>query len=128
MPPAPNGARISYGPSLAPAWRLTLTSLSFRRRGAIVYLGPMASRVTVSRTSPSDIQQRQLIVKLDDEEIATLLYGQTATREVESGRHSLRVDNTWVWKTVEFNLEPEEHAKFQLINRAGRFTWFLVSI
>src|SRR5207302_6293422 len=93
-----------------------------------VYLGRMAASVTVSRTSPSDIQQRQIIVKLDDEEIATLLYGETVIREVEPGRHSLHVDNTWVWKTVEFSLEPEEHAKFQLINRAGRFTWFLVAI
>jgi hypothetical protein len=88
----------------------------------------MAASVTVSRTSPSDIQQRQLIVKLDDEEIATLLYGQTVTREVEPGHHRLRVDNTWVWKTVEFSLEPDEHAKFQVINRAGRFTWFMVAI
>src|SRR5207302_11333076 len=88
----------------------------------------MASRITVSRTSSSDIQQRQLIVKLDDEVIATLLYGQTATREIQPGRHRLKVDNTWVWKTLDFSLEPEEHAKFQLINRAGRLTWFLVAI
>lgn len=88
----------------------------------------MECRVTVSRTSPADIQQRQLIVKLDDVEIATLMYGQTVTRVVEPGHHSLRVDNTWVWKTVEFSLEPDEHARFRLINRAGRFTWFLVAI
>jgi hypothetical protein len=88
----------------------------------------MDSRVTVSRTSPTDVQQRQMIVKLDDEPFATLLYGETVTREVEPGHHRLSVDNTWVWKTVEFDLAAGEHAKFRVINRAGRFTWWMVAL
>jgi hypothetical protein len=88
----------------------------------------MDSRVTVSRTSPTDVQQRQMIVKLDDESFATLLYGETVTREVEPGHHRLNVDNTWVWKTVEFDLAPGEHIKFRVINRAGRFTWWMVAL
>lgn len=88
----------------------------------------MESRVTISRTSEKDVRQRQMIVKLDDEPFATLMYGQAATRPVEPGQHRLRVDNTWVKKTVDFDIAPGEHVKFRLINRSGRFTWFLVGM
>jgi hypothetical protein len=84
------------------------------------------SRVTVSRTSPDDIKQRQVIVKLDGKRLGELMHGDEISRAVESGRHRLQVDNTWNWKTVELNLAPGEHARFRTVNRGGRFTWFLV--
>jgi hypothetical protein len=84
--------------------------------------------ITVTRNSTNDNQQRQVIVKMDDKPFATLLYGRTATKPVACGKHSMKVDNTWSWKTVKFELKPGEHAKFQLINRSGRFTWFMVAL
>jgi len=45
----------------------------------------MESRLTVSRKSPDDVKQRQVIVKLD---------GETASRAVEPGPYRLRFDNT----------------------------------
>jgi hypothetical protein len=87
----------------------------------------MESHITISRTSPDDVQLRQVIVKLDGERVAELMYGQSVTRAVAPGRHRLRVDNTWNWKTVEFSLAPGEDAKFRTISRTGRFTWFLVA-
>jgi hypothetical protein len=86
----------------------------------------MESQITISRTSPDDVQQRQIIVKLDGERVAELLYGQSVTRTVAPGPHRLRVDNTWNWKTLEFDMAFGEHLKFRTISRAGRFTWFLV--
>jgi hypothetical protein len=88
----------------------------------------MDSHVTVTRDAPNDVKQRQMIVKLDDEPFATLMYGETVTRVVQPGRHRLRVDNTWVWKTVEFSLKPEEDVKFRVISRTGMFTWWLVAV
>ena len=88
----------------------------------------MDCQITVSRTSPADVQQRQTIVTLNGEDFATLLYGQSATRDVGPGRHRLKVDNTWVWKTVEFTLAPEEHARFRIINRTGKLTWWMVGL
>lgn len=88
----------------------------------------MASRLTVSRASSSDVQQRQVIVKLDGEPFATLLYGQTATREIPPGSHRLRFDNTWAKKTVEFKVADGQEAKYSVINRAGRFTWWMVAV
>jgi hypothetical protein len=86
----------------------------------------MESHITVSRTSPDDVQQRQIIVTLDGERVAELMYGQSFTRTVDPGHHRLRVDNTWNWKTLEFDLAPGEHLKLRTFSRAGRFTWFLV--
>jgi hypothetical protein len=88
----------------------------------------MASRLTVNRTSPADVQQRQVIVKLDGEPFATLLYGQTVTREISPGPHRLRFDNTWVKKAVEFKTVDGEEVEYNVINRAGRFTWWMVAV
>jgi hypothetical protein len=85
------------------------------------------SKVTVARTSPDDVKQRQVILKLNGEPFATLMYGKTATKSVEPGHHTLRADNTWNKKTIEFDLAPGEHTKFRVVNRAGRFTWWLVA-
>lgn len=87
-----------------------------------------ASRLTVRRQSPGDIRQRQLIVSLDGERWATLLFGQSATRELVPGVHRLRVHNTLVWKTVEFTVAPGEHVRFALTNRASFGTYALVSL
>ncbi|MDP8983287.1 MAG: hypothetical protein M3O35_22150 [Acidobacteriota bacterium] len=86
------------------------------------------SRVTVTRNSAKDVKQRQMIIKLDGEPFATLMFGDSVTREVKAGRHRLRVDNTWVWKTVEFKLEPGEHREFRVISRTGLFTWWMVAV
>lgn len=88
----------------------------------------MDARITISRNDPADVQVRQMIVKLDGEPFATLLYGETATKPVPPGRHRINVDNTWAWKTVEFSLEAGEERKYRIINRAGRFTWWLVGL
>jgi hypothetical protein len=88
----------------------------------------MSAHLTVSRRSPKDIRDRQVVVSLDGHKLATLLFGQTVTREVEPGAHWLRVHNTLVWKTVDFELAPEEHATFTVVNRSGFGTYLLLSL
>jgi hypothetical protein len=84
--------------------------------------------ITIRRKSPEDVQQRQIIVKLDGENVGELYYGDTISIRVTAGRHKLRVDNTWNWKTVELDVVAGDHLKFQTTSRAGRFSWFLVSM
>jgi hypothetical protein len=84
--------------------------------------------ITIRRKSPEDVQQRQIIVKLDGENVGELYYGDTISIRVTAGRHKLRVDNTWNWKTVELDVVAGDHLKFQTMSRAGRFSWFLVSM
>ena len=87
----------------------------------------MDAQLTISRTSPDDCKQRQVIIKLDGKRFVTLLHGQKASHAIEPGRHRLRFDNTWNSKTIDFEAAPGEQVKFQTINRTGRFTWFLVA-
>ena len=85
------------------------------------------AQITIRRTSPDDIQLRQIVVKLDGKRVADeLMYGDTVTIPVAPGRHRLRVDNTWNWKTLDLDVAPGDHLKFLAVSRAGRFTWFLV--
>jgi hypothetical protein len=84
-------------------------------------------KVTIVRTSPEDVKTRQLVVSIDDEKIATLMWGDSVMRELAAGQHRLRVHNTLVWKTIEFTLAVGEQAVFEAVNRTGRLTFFLVS-
>ena len=84
------------------------------------------SSLTVTRTYPTDVKQRQVIVKLDGEPFAVLLFGQSVTRTIEPGSHQLRFDNTWVKKTIDFRIAEGEHVTYNVLNRAGRFTWWMV--
>lgn len=83
--------------------------------------------VTVTRNSQADIHQRQVIVKLDGEQKGDLLFGDSLTLNVPPGHHKLQVDNTWNWKTIEFDAGPGEHLRFRAINKTGHWGWFLLS-
>lgn len=84
------------------------------------------TQITVHRTSPGDVRDRQVILSLDGERIGQLLYGQTLTREVAPGPHSLRAHNTLVWKTLTFDAPPGTHLHFTCINRAPRMFYFML--
>ena len=86
------------------------------------------TQVTVHRTSPEDVRDRQVIVSIDGHRIADLLYGQTVTREIVPGLHTIRANNTLVWKTLEFEAPPGVHLHFTCINRAPRGWFYLVGI
>lgn len=83
------------------------------------------AQITVTRNSPEDVQQRQVIVKLDGEKMGELLYGQALTIPVGAGHHHLQVDNTWKRKTVELDVAAGEHVKYKATSKAGRFMTFL---
>jgi len=86
------------------------------------------ARITVSRQSPEDLGYRQIFLYLDGADFALLKHGGEATREVDAGRHRLKVYNTLFWKNVEFDLQPGEHARFSVVNCAGWGTFFLAGI
>jgi hypothetical protein len=76
------------------------------------------TRLTIHRTSKADVRDRQIILSLDGRKIATLMYGQTVTREIPPGPHTLRANNTLVWKTISFEAAPGEDVHFTCVNRA----------
>ena len=89
---------------------------------------PSTARITVARTDPSDVGDRQIVVSVDGETFGTLLFGHTATREVEAGTHRVRAHNTLFWKTHEVELREGQHAHFIAINRAGSGTFALLGL
>jgi hypothetical protein len=89
--------------------------------------GTFPTSVTITRTAADDCQTRQLIVSIDARRVATLLYGDSVRCDLAPGRHTLRVHNTLVWKTVEFTLVPGEQVFFEAVNRASTSTYLIVA-
>ncbi|HEX2454816.1 MAG TPA: hypothetical protein VHI99_14020 [Vicinamibacterales bacterium] len=87
-----------------------------------------SASITVTRASPRDVQQRQLIVSIDGQKVATLMYGETVTHRVAPGEHRVRVHNTLVWKTIDLTLAPSEHARFVAVNRATWGTYAMLGL
>jgi hypothetical protein len=85
-------------------------------------------RLTVTRNAPNDVKVRQIVLSLDGDPLATLLYGESVTREVVVGAHSLRAHNTLVWKTVDFEIAAGEHVHFRVVNRPGFGTYAMLSL
>jgi hypothetical protein len=86
------------------------------------------ARITVTRKDSRDVQDRQIVLSLDGEPLATLLYGKEVTHEVPAGRHRLRAHNTLFWKTIDFDLTAGESARFRVINRAGAGTFSMLGL
>src|SRR5262245_544826 len=81
------------------------------------------TQITVSRTLPSDIGTRDVILLLDAQPLATLHYGESVTQDIAPGRHTLHAHNTLKKQIVEFDVQPGTHVRFVTANYAGFWTW-----
>lgn len=88
----------------------------------------MPALLTVNRNSPDDAQQREILVLLDGEQIAELLYGQSISKEISTGPHTLLVDNTWNKQSLDFTASENDKILFLAQNRSGSFSQFLLMI
>jgi hypothetical protein len=84
--------------------------------------------VTVTRTSEEDWKTRQLVIALDGLRVGELLWGDSMVWELPPGPHTLRVHNTLVWRTVRFDLAPGEQIFYEVINRPGASTYFMLPV
>jgi hypothetical protein len=82
--------------------------------------GPLA-HVTLSRTDATDVQHRQIYVRVDDGPSHTLVFGDKVTVDIPPGQHLLRANNTLFWKRVAFSVAAGEAVEFAVINRSGVF-------
>ena len=81
--------------------------------------------MTLRRTAPDDMQERELYASLDGRRIAILLYGDAPTFTIAPGRHELRVHNTISRRRLEFDVEPGQHVRFDTSNVRGKgFAYF----
>jgi hypothetical protein len=82
--------------------------------------------VTITRTSEQDFKSRQLIVWVDGKRVASLLWGDSITCELQPGPHRLRISNTLYWKTIDFQVRTGEQVFFEAISHMGPGSIFMV--
>jgi hypothetical protein len=76
--------------------------------------------LTIRRTSPEDVKERELYASLDGRRIAILLFGDVATISIAPGHHELRVHNTLSRKKAAFDAAPGQHVRFSAANVPGK--------
>lgn len=81
------------------------------------------ARLTVYRTAAWDEQSRQILCSVDGTYVGQLLFGQTLARAIPPGSHTLKFNNTLVWKTVPFEAGPGEHVQFTVWNEQMGGWW-----
>ncbi len=85
-----------------------------------------SAKITVLRNCDDDVQTRQIIVSLDGERQAELMFGDTIAIFALPGRHTLRVDNTWNHKDLVLDVEAGDDLRFLTKSSAGQFSRFLL--
>jgi hypothetical protein len=89
---------------------------------------PAKARITVTRKSTKDVRVRQIYISVDGRNVAELLFGDSVTTDVDPGPHRIRANNTLVWKTVQCDLKPGEHARYTVVNRPGFGSFAMLSL
>ena len=87
-----------------------------------------AATITIRRQAKDDVRVRQIYLSIDGRSVAELLFGESFTTTVPPGSHRLRAHNTLVWKTIDCDLAPGEHARFEVVNRPGFGTYAMLSL
>ena len=83
--------------------------------------------LTIRRQSTDDVGYREIFVSLDGESIGMLHHGDTMTREIAPGAHTLKAHNTLFRKSLDVTLRVGEHASFTAVNREGFGTYSVLA-
>jgi hypothetical protein len=84
-------------------------------------------RLVITRREERDVRQRQVFLSIDDQPLGDLVFGEEISREIAPGPHTLKANNTMVWKTVRFEVQPGEVVRFSAVNYSGRGFWILMA-
>ncbi len=87
-----------------------------------------SAKITVLRNCDDDVQTRQIIVSLDGEQKAELMFGDTIEIFALPGHHTLRVDNTWNRKDLDLDVVAGDDLRFVTKSSAGQFSRFLLVV
>ncbi len=71
--------------------------------------GAIAARLTVTRDTADDVQDRWVRLWIDGTFWEVLRYGMSLTMDIPPGRHQLKAHNTLNAHTLEFDAHPGEH-------------------
>jgi hypothetical protein len=76
----------------------------------------VTATLIVSRDSDLDIQYRENVVYLDDQEIGNLKFGERVERQISPGEHVLKVSNRVRKQEARFSATAGETIRFQSAN------------
>jgi hypothetical protein len=68
---------------------------------------------------------RGIKLALDGKELTVLKSGKAIVIDIEPGSHTLRVDNTFHSKNIEFEIKPGEQAHYRIWNKRGFGSWMV---
>jgi hypothetical protein len=89
---------------------------------------PPQATVTITRDAPNDFSDRQIYVWVDEEACGKIKYGESIVREVEPGRHQVRVFNTLLSRTLAFDASPGEQIRLKCGTGmpGGGWSWLMM--
>ncbi len=80
--------------------------------------------LTVRRTAPHDVGERELYVSVDGSPNHILAFGDSVSIPIEAGHHRLRVHNTLSRRVAEFDAAAGEEVRFSAVNVRGKgYLW-----
>ena len=83
------------------------------------------ARLKVSHPDEGGYLRREIHLSLDGKEFVILKSGRDAVTEIAPGHHSLRANNTFLSKAVEFDTRPGEQVHYKTWNRKGFGSWMI---
>lgn len=87
--------------------------------------GAPKAQLRVTHRDEGGYMARGIKLRLDGEDLTLLKSGKAIVVEVEPGRHSLRIDNTFYPKTVEFDVRAGEQVHYRIWNKRGFGSWMV---
>jgi hypothetical protein len=84
------------------------------------------TEILIRRNSPHDFQDRQIYVWIDDEALGKIRYGDAISRPIEPGRHTVRVFNTLVSRTIAVDAAPGEQVRLQCGTGLPTVGWLMM--
>ncbi len=87
---------------------------------------PPKATLTLTRDSALDFADRQILVWVDGEACGNIRYGKELVRELEPGRHDVRVFNTLFKRTIAFHAAPGEHVRLRCGNGMPTAGWLMM--
>jgi hypothetical protein len=85
----------------------------------------LTAQLRVTHKHEGDYMARGIKLGLDGKDLTLLKSGKSIILEIEPGHHSLRIDNTFYPKTVEFDVEEGEQAHYRIWNKRGFGSWMV---
>ena len=79
-----------------------------------------SATLTVHRTAPEDMQERELYVSVDSGRNTILRYGDSMTIPIAPGHHSILVHNTISRRRLQFDAAAGEEVVFKTANVRGK--------